>query len=295
MKLLACIYVCLGLVVTTKARFDLNMGMECDYDRECKSQHCVKFCDNDRKLCMEARWFFTRHGLDIPTCLGPHEYRKKVQYISVRRLGETCHTDSNCAASTRCIPECGEASTIHRCSESLDYYKHKRMDAPRCVERTDAINRLASMGVIQHAVSDKNNEESVVEKRTTGTEDKGNLRTVDKLQQEENLETKLDKVEKILGKSEKNVKKIEKATTSKETTLEEEDITAADIEANRLETEAMEKLKEIDMKVLELQSDVMNKADNSKAATEDGEEDAVDTEKKTKKVCKKFLFFFSHC
>merc|ERR1711862_255234 len=153
-----------------------------------------------------------------------------------------------------------------------------------CVEKTDTINRLASMGVIQHAVTDKNNDESIVEKRTTGTEDKGNLRTGDKLQQEEKLETKLDKVENILGKSEKNMKKIDKAATSTET-IEEEDITAADIEANRLETEAMEKLKEIDMKVLELQSDVMNKADDSEAATEDGEEDAFDTENKTKKAC----------
>lgn len=285
MKLLACIYVCLYLVVTTIARYDLHMGLECDHDRECKSQHCVKFCDNDRKLCMEARWFFTRHGLDVPECLSPDEYRRKVQYTHARQLGETCHTDSNCARTARCIPECGKASIVHRCSESLDYYNRKRMDAPKCVERTAAIYRLASMGVIPHVVPDKNSEE-----------DKGNLRKVDnKLQEEENLDTKLDKVEKVLAKAEKSVRKTKEATIPKETTQEEEDI-AADIEANRLETEAMEKLKEIDMKVLELQSGVMINADDSKTVTEEvGEEDVVDTEKKTKKVCKKFMFFNYDC
>jgi len=272
MKVLVCIHAYLGLSVgTMAAERGLNLGSECEFYRQCQSQHCLRFCEDKRKaVCIEASWFYERHGLGLPSCIEEKEYRKKMQYTHKRQLGETCHSDVNCA-STRCVPQCGNGP-IFRCSESLEFYQQNRMEPPKCIEMDNSVTESdtgISAHILERKVQQKGNDkkDDSAKMQNNAKEDKTNLRKEEK-QEQPKVEATSKKEKAVVPKDEKN----NNAQESKANVLtaEEED-TAADIEAARLEAESLEKLRQIDMKVLELQSGVMKK---------NGKNDSVDGEKR---------------
>lgn len=269
MKLLA--YTCLhfyAVATALESQGGLRLGIECEYNGQCQSQHCVKFCEhtnNNKAVCIEASWFYKKHGLDLPSCIEENEYKKKIQYLYQRQLGETCHSDVNCGAPTkssmRCIPECGDDNTIFRCSESLDYYRKKGMDAPNCVKMGNT-NRKSSLGnpiierKIQQTIGNKDelkkDGSSVAKTLRNVNEKEGSLR---KEEQEVETKTKLDTKKVIPAIADKSTEKSNNPQQNESNVLTNKEDTGA-LDFDKEEAEALEKLKKIDMKVLELQKEV---------------------------------------
>jgi len=117
----------------------LPLGEKCKDDRECQSRQCVPQCGTDNKYCVEAMWFFERHGLEVPVCMDlvlANNFQK-LHLNGGRQLGETCAADSNC--NTRnCVPEC-DSPTVYRCMESTSFFSSHSKTKPECIKLDTAL------------------------------------------------------------------------------------------------------------------------------------------------------------
>lgn len=129
----------------------LTLYQECGHNQECKSQHCVSLCADlskggskaETSFCMEADWFYKRHGLSIP-CITHRDLQRKMQFSNEHLLGETCHNDGNCMTK-HCVPECASGdSGLWKCIEPKVFYARNNIQPPKCItkETIKVLNEL---------------------------------------------------------------------------------------------------------------------------------------------------------
>jgi len=82
MKVISSIYAFISVTATTvSGRQGLSRGSTCKQSRDCQSKNCMPNChDTDTAYCIEADWFFNRHGLGLPSCITAEDFKKKAVY-----------------------------------------------------------------------------------------------------------------------------------------------------------------------------------------------------------------------
>ena len=135
------IFVTLYLLQIVPAHKGIRIGDSCETNRDCISQHCASICNKQESVCIQATWFYLRHGLQVPTCIEQNLIKVKFPHANERQVGETCHSNNNCN-SKHCIPLCGPDQSIWRCVESRSYYEQKKIKVPTCFEEKNNENGI---------------------------------------------------------------------------------------------------------------------------------------------------------
>jgi len=254
------------------------MFTECQDKYDCKSQHCVAVCPDQNmgqvSYCIEANWFFDRHGLNIPPCIRPNDLLRKIQYSTSRSFGETCHNDINCETH-HCVPVCN--SELWKCIEPVEYFQQNKLDIPSCITNEARVvkqgpaNKRPEPEVFRSTnefVATRENNQDAGENAVSVNQNK------ETEQKTYNLRKDAQSNENPAVDSLKAVKETVEALKANEQIRQAEDTAQdavvqavdtvidpvqEDLYAKQLEEEALEKLRQIDIKVMKLQEDAMKR------------------------------------
>jgi len=127
---------CFDLALARKKK--LFRSNVCIDNRQCKSQSCASVCATTDHVCIEPGWFYERHGMQVPECVGLSdegviEY-KEISNFNERQLGDTCAVSINCV-SEHCVPECDTSNPVWRCIQSRAFFDNHNIESPRCVNQ----------------------------------------------------------------------------------------------------------------------------------------------------------------
>lgn len=262
----------IALATTVSGQY---LGNECVANQDCKSQHCVPLCSPSqptKSYCIEADWFFIRHGMNMPDCVNlPSE--RHAEYAIGRLLHETCHNDKNCVTK-HCVPEC--SSKLWRCVEPRDFFATNNLEMPKCVNSDVARNVKQRPPQVANKVKNNLRKEVQISKMIPPTKEES--KAIESLKAARNAEAPPARkavAPKMIPPTEEKSKAIESikaardAEAPKEITPEianarkAEDESLEDLEAKKLEEDALEKLRQIDLKVMQLQEEAMKKRRNN--------------------------------
>jgi len=230
-----------------------SLGQTCHGDQNCISLHCIPQCQSTLWKCIEPKVFFERNSIQPPECITEDNIKVlnelKVPAAS-KKLGETCSGHLNCV-SGNCVPICETLSDESRCIEPKLLFTMYDSPVPSCVN-SDTVKSLLQLSV---STSDNNEDADA----SFADENMTNLRSNAQEQATTPSSTMLDKnMNEAISDEKGQYEDLDEITASNLEAKEQYE-NPDEIAASNLEAEALEKLRQIDVRVSELARSTMKK------------------------------------